>query len=89
MKKCRKCFIEYLINSFPKGRAQCSSCRKKANAEWRENNKRYIKKKNKEKWIKFKSNPENLNKRKEAIWPLILTCEKTTWYLPHIFIDRL
>ena len=49
MKKCRKCFIEYLINSFPKGRAQCSSCRKKANAEWRENNKRYIKKKNKEK----------------------------------------
>ena len=65
MKKCRKCFIEYLINSFPKGRAQCSSCRKKAKAEWRENNKRYIKKKNKEKWIKFKSNPENLNKRKD------------------------
>jgi hypothetical protein len=65
MKKCRKCFIEHPINSFPKGRAQCSSCRKKANAEWRENNKRYIKKKDKEKWIKFKSNPENLKKRKD------------------------
>jgi len=64
MKQCRKCFIEYPLNCFVKGRAQCSLCRKKANKEWRNKNKAKIKKKNKEKWIKFKSNPENLKKRK-------------------------
>lgn len=65
MKICRKCNLEYPVSYFAKGRAQCSSCRKKINAEWRDKNKQYIKKRAKQKWIQFKNNPEHLKKRKD------------------------